>query len=198
MSAGDRQASSRPGLVLVAGLTRCGTSLLMQMLHAGGFPVVHGHSGSPGFEHPANLGEGSLSAGARGALKWLDPQQWAPPRAVLSVYLGRDKAEQAKSMAKFFGALSGEDVPPAHVLELETSLREDEPRALKALRARGPVYVTSFETLLSAPGVVLGYIAGVTRHGIDVDAALSVMRPRGPRCLPFLLEERLIADGATP
>jgi len=188
--------ASDTGLVLVAGLTRCGTSLLLQMLHAGGFPIVPGHMGAPAFEHPANVGGPALPAGAAGAVKWLDPQEHTPPPAVLSVFLRRDHRQQAKSMAKFLARMDRIPVSRSQRFVLEASLRHDEPRALRALRDAGPVFTTSFESLLASPAVILPCIAELAGHPIDFERALAVMKPRGPRCLPFLLEEQLLSEAA--
>lgn len=194
-------ARAGTGLVLVAGLGRCGSSLLMQMLDAGGYPIVPGHGGAPGYEHPANVGRGQLPPGASGALKWLDPQRLAPPpKAEVrgSILLLRDNREQSRSHIKFLSAL-GFDTRGATVRQHAASLRQDEPRARRELVARGSLYVVQFEELIARPRTALAALRSWIGSDLDIEGAASVVRERetGSGCLPYLLEERLLAEQMT-
>ena len=91
--------------VLVVGLGRCGSSLTMQMLAAGGMPV---HGKAPTYEvEEAMVGrmDRAWLAAQRGAIKVLEPKRM--PSLVLDhpgnaiIWLDRDPDQQAKSQAKF-------------------------------------------------------------------------------------------------
>jgi hypothetical protein len=181
------------GLLLVSGLTRCGTSLLMQMLSAGGFPIVGGHMGWPAFEHDVNVGGKPLPRGTVGALKWLDPHRERPPKAQLSVYLQRDKAEQSRSIGKFLRAI-GVPVDRGFEAASAADLRADEPVAIRALEAVGPVLVATFEDMVTFPMAIVAAIEKRTGQSIDVNRAMSAFRARGKACLPYMLEERLLQE----
>lgn len=89
--------------VIVAGFGRCGSSLVMQMLHAAGFPVTGEY---PSFERD-EYNTGGLSPPA-GASKILNLECNPPPAGAYRwVWLDRSPAQQAKSQAKFLLELSG-------------------------------------------------------------------------------------------
>jgi hypothetical protein len=184
-------------LLLVSGLGRCGSTLLMQMLAAGGYPLVPGAS-EVGHEHPVNVGVGRLPDDASGALKWLDPQRWAPPPrgCVLgSVLLTREVGEQARSLVKFLRAL-GEPCSSSEktIKRFAASLKADVPRALRVLTTRGPVLPVRFELLVEHPVIEITHISEWLGADIDAEAAAQALRPRvtGAACLPHMLEAELI------
>lgn len=191
------------GVILIAGLGRCGSSLLMQMLTAGGWPAVDPEQAPwPSFEHPVNNGEGTLPPDVSGVLKWLDPQRNRPPfeRVRGSVFLTRDHKQQARSHLKFLRAV-GVPVDGARWQNIAGSFRGDERRALATLRSLGPVMRTSFEALVSTPMAVLAEIAMAwpgDRMDIAAAAAQLRLRETGAAVLPYTLEERLLAEGQGP
>ena len=92
-------------IIMVAGLGRCGSSLVMQMLSAAGVPCI---GTFPGFEvldhhrHRADDPHAWAAIAARKAVKVLDPQLAPPPPgyAYRTIILQRDHAQQADSMLK--------------------------------------------------------------------------------------------------
>lgn len=189
---------SRPdGLILVSGLARCGTSLLMQMLSAGGWPVFDpAESMWPAFEHPGNMGRGAIPLDASGLLKWLMPDVLPPPPRVRgSIFLSRNSKQQARSFMKLNAAM-GISVKGARWREFAASLERDTPLALAALARSGPVFAATFEELVTGPAQLLGRMATWFDSPIDVPVAVAQLRPRptGAACLPYLLEEQLARE----
>ena len=185
------------GLVLVSGLTRSGSSLTMQMLAAGGWPVFDPKiSLYPAFEHPINQGRGRLPKGATGIMKWLDPQVFHPPNAIRgSIFLARDPKQQAKSFVKF-GQAVGLPIDGAKWRVIAKSFEKDAPRACAVLAACGPVLRLMFEDLIGDTGAALDRIAEFVGEPLDIDTALREKRQRetGSDVLPYMLEERLIME----
>jgi hypothetical protein len=185
------------GLILVSGLGRCGTSLMMQMLSAGGLPVFDREAvGGVAFEHEVAITGAHLPEGAAGLLKWLDPHtEPLPPRRVRgSIFLTRDVKQQALSQKKFSQAFVSRVFETLTWRELAYSLKRDTKRALGALERRGPVFKARFESLIIRPRPVIEAIAKWLGEPIDVDAAVAQVRPRGTDCLPGLLELQLMDE----
>jgi hypothetical protein len=96
--------------IAVGGLARCGTTLMMHMLHAGGIPCM---GSKPDFEvdefNNRPVKAAFLERHSGHAFKLLDPHRTPLPhgfRGVL-VWLDRDPAQQAKSQAKFVHLMTG-------------------------------------------------------------------------------------------
>src|SRR5271163_1780808 len=89
--------------VVVTGFGRCGSSLVMQMLHAAGFPVTGEY---PSFEcEEYHFGGVAPPAGASKILN-LDCE--APPGGPYRwIWLDRNPAQQVKSQAKLLRELGG-------------------------------------------------------------------------------------------
>jgi hypothetical protein len=94
-------------IYVVAGLGRCGTTLMMRMLHAGGMiPAV---DNTAAYEHDSmenaikdiDTFEGKL-------VKWLEPQRFKLPagKEYKIIWMVRDPIEQAKSQAKFLQVMT--------------------------------------------------------------------------------------------
>lgn len=194
-------------VVLVAGLGRCGTTLTMNMLAAGGIP---GAGRAPAYEPDEIKGDidpAWLDAQAGRCVKLLDAHggQLPPmtaastPRRVL--WLDRDPVEQAKSQAKMAVTLGGFAKPNrAHMRRWIAGLPQDRRRARLALVAAGcPIEREfRFEQLLKDPETVARKLADWLRPDfgdLDEEAMARVVIPRSPVCAPDLsLEVRLIEE----
>lgn len=184
----------------VCGFGRCGSTMAMAMLKAGGVPFVDGsHPDSGELRY---LGPDTLAAVSHGgAVKLLD---WVlrdelPPADWRFIWLDRDPREQAKSTAKFIGSFGFDDIDED---VLAASYNRDRPRALGLLRALGPVLVLQYEWVLARPKKYAHQIAmflatngralAVARPGelwFDVRAAAAVVHQRDGRCRPDLAVE---------
>jgi hypothetical protein len=153
--------------VLVAGLGRCGTSLVMQMLAASGLSCL---GTFPDYEDPALLGPTAAVNAATlapfDAAKWLNPMLTPePPGRALIVWLDRRPVEQARSQIKFLSLMTG---TPAQTDKLDhwvAAVERDRERSLERLRWRDRIEV-QFEHLLAAPDEAAAAIAGfLSPHG---------------------------------
>lgn len=185
-------------LLLVAGLGRCGSSLCMQMLHAGGVPCA----GEPPAFEPGEANALSVTvpwlADQRGtAVKLLDPQR-APALGrlpAIAIFLTRDPGQQAASMAKFNHLLSDLPIASRHQRRaLEAGIRRDTRLARAALQSF-PVLELTFEQLILSPYTTADEMwLFLSEHGFRFDAAAAakVVRARSPQNYPGLLELELL------
>lgn len=193
---------SEEEIIVVCGLARCGTSLLMKMLHKGGVePICDPESLGYGYEYNAILGlpaDTDWLNGTEGkAVKILDPHRLVLPddRGYAFILLTRDFREQAKSHLKFVRAL-GIDVTRDARRKIEKSLRDDMPVVRKQLASysRARLLAMAFEDVLADP---LGSAHQVgdflERHDFDALTAARCVLRRGPKCLPYLLETEMVA-----
>jgi len=187
-------------VILVCGFGRCGSSLMMQMLDAGGIQTTGRH---PSFEDDhARLGQVDLEwlGQQHGrAVKVLDPHKCPRMDHIqhIAIWLDRDPTEQTKSHAKFIRALMGIEMTRPQRRAFEGSFRRERMHAMSC--ASGDLdrlFRTSFELLVSNPAAVLTVLVpwlasfGFT---LNADRAKSVVRPRTSKCLPHLLETELLA-----
>jgi hypothetical protein len=142
-------------VTLVCGFGRCGSSLVMQMLRAGGMAVT---GNWPAFEaeqaNGAAFNAAWVSQQHGSAVKVLDihrPEIALPAGQYRSIWLDRDPYQQALSHAKFVRIMFGLPMDRAHRRRFERSLIEDRPAAIAALRNLGPVLCIRFETILARP-----------------------------------------------
>lgn len=183
--------------VIVSGLGRCGTSLAMQMLEAGGMRCC---GDWPAFEVSPPI---PIPAGHAG--KVLDPHY--PPNmrmipagaAVLLLY--RDPLEQARSQVKFGVALFGmQPQPRAMIQRWAARLRTEQPAARRVVAARSvDLLQLTFEHLVTHPAGAAETIAlFLSRwYQLDSDAMAGAVRSRivGARCAPDLaIELALVAE----
>lgn len=181
--------------ILVCGFGRCGSSLMMQMLAAGGVPTT---GKWPDYEdgHAGVIG-GSIDAAwlesVRGhAIKVLDPHRVSIPRGDYgAIWLDRDPMEQARSQAKFLSLMAGIPSNRHTTRALAASYATDKPKALRSLRDAGAgILHMTFEDLLDPCRLrdAVTALAAFLGHRRDLDevAMLRAVRPRGPRCAPGL------------
>lgn len=187
-------------ILFVSGFQRCGSSLVMQMLAAGGMPIVHDpEMGYPSYETTLNLSGAPLDAYDGHALKWLEPLHVAAPPVpfnVATIWLTRNHKEQSRSAVKFMRALP---LTSADARSFKKSYDRDERPSVDVWRKRGPVLVLPFERLLREPGVAEEIALFVEANGgliLNPVPMQREVRPRGVACLPYLLEVQLIEERA--
>lgn len=194
---------SESGVLLVCGFGRCGSSLMMQMLRAGGVPTI---GEFPDFEDARTcLGQMNLEwlGQQHGqAVKVLDPHKCPRMDGLrrIAIWIDRDPAEQAKSHAKFMAATMGIAMSRANRRAFESSFRRERLHAMRcASRDQDRLFRTTFEMLVESPSAVLTTITPwLSSFGfaLDSDRAKSVVRPRGRKCLPTLPETELLSNEA--
>jgi len=189
-------------VLTVCGFGRCGSSLVMQMLAAGGIATTGDY---PAFEDDRmNFTAFDLRwlAEQRGrAVKILDPHKVPEFKSVphIAIWIDRDPREQAKSHAKFVAAVMGIDVSREHRKAIANSFRQERREAMLCASADpARLYRTTFEQIVEAPAAVLTvlipWLAAFGFH-LDFDAARAVVRRRSRKCLPYMLEAMLIEGG---
>lgn len=184
--------------IIVAGLGRCGSSLVMRMLAAGGVPTVGTY---PDFEDDVILRLPGPAAqrefadkGTGRVVKLLDPHlRLLPSGKYRCIFLRRDPTEQAKSMLKLIGQPADRRARRA----MESTVVRDTAHAARTCRALDPEgEELTFEQLIANPrssAVRLARIAGEAGHArLDLDAMEACVIERPTACLPYFLEMELI------
>lgn len=172
----------------VAGLGRCGTTMVMTMLHRGGFPVG---DVPPDFEQRTPMRPGAVSAEDlarfRGlAVKWIDPTLATLPPGIKArtIWLERDPIEQARSQMKLLGL----KVSRHQLRALAASIRADAAKARQIVDRLGPVLPMSFERILAAPIIEAARIHGFLGR-LDIAKASAAVIRRAATCAPDLIIE---------
>ena len=192
-------------ILFIAGLGRCGTTMVMRMLDRGGIPVA---GPRPSYEDdhmrmmaPLAWRTGWVLEQAGKAVKWIDPQNapldwntWTGG-PVSFLLLRRDSEHQAKSSAK----LVGMKLSKAGVAEMAQSLRTSQKKVEAYLESAGNVYDAGFEWILKEPVQAAQKLAAICRKELgkelDIEAAAAAVIRRTPWCAPDLaIEEFLLAE----
>lgn len=178
--------------IVVCGFGRCGSSLVMQMLAAGGLPCL---GAFPAFEDDrakAPMTPEFSAACAGHAVKILDPQRIGLPDRARVVWLYRNTSEQAKSFAKFLRMVAGMPVTRDERRGIERGFRQDERDAMRAIAGR-PTLALHFEQILWNPLRAAQQLAEFTgTPGFDAAAAARAVLPRPPRCMPGMGVELML------
>ena len=198
--------------VIVHGLGRSGTSLAMQMLAAGGWPVVgsfpdyevdhlnahrHGHKTSRS-EYRIPLRDEDLGR----AMKLLWPAAWPwGEGAAVAILATRDPLVQAESQVKLIrsGLPPGfpMDASKRKMRQLAEANAEDTARARSLIQRAGvPLLEWPFVAVLRDPWKMAvrlsSFLDEHTGQGLNVERAAGMVIPRPPRCLAGMLEDILI------
>lgn len=177
----------------VCGFGRCGSTMVMTMLVAGG--MSPGGATEPPYEGDvAELHTRDLTGTA---VKLLDSvTYYGIPRAAAwrFVWLDRDLTEQAKSMVKFVSTFAGELEPDA-VDRIVAGYKRDRPRVLAKYHAAGHVLVLRYEDVLADPHRAAESLRRYVWPALDVAAAAAVVHARDGACLPDLSVEAAITRG---
>lgn len=179
-------------VLFVAGIGRCGTTLVMTMLDAGGFPIT---GPRPSYEPAERWSIGApdvewVSGCGGRAVKWIDPSQclWLPtkmPVKPVVILMERHPREQARSQCKMLFVKSRQAEKA-----MERSIRRDIPKARARLRATAHLYKFRFEEALANPFWFARALDRITvehwGRNIDTDSAMRAVIPRHPCCAPDL------------
>jgi len=173
--------------VIAAGLGRCGSSMTMQMLAAGGMACI---GTAPDYEvREIAFGRVPLPylvARQEHAFKLVTPNVIKlPPLNAVVLWLDRDEKEQARSQAKFLAMTLGKPMPNREQLRhWARGLRQS--RALARGRlSRFPMLTLRFEQTVRHPRQAAAEIAEfLLGAGYVVDAArmAAVVIDRDPGC----------------
>jgi len=176
-------------ITVVSGFGRCGSSLVMQMLVAGGFPVYADEGTAPAYEtaHMLTLPRETawLDACEGKAVKVLDPHVFHLPsgRRYRSVWLDRDPDAQAASMVKFQRTLFGQQFGREEQAAILAALVADRPEALGALMdVSERVLVLSFEELLATPAASAAALSDFCGGGLRLLPMGRAVRRRSSAC----------------
>lgn len=178
----------------VVGFPRCGSSLVMSMLHAGGFPCVFEDDTS--FEHPqaaeSPLDEAWLESCVGKAVKLLDPLDTKPTRrfAYRFIALDRNHRWQSQSQLKLLSCLAGIRLARGTLRDIIRSLDRDWPHMVRTLQdyPRGELHIFDFADVLARPRETAHRLAELTDPSLDVDRMAACVRPRSPQCYDGFLE----------
>lgn len=194
-------------VLFVAGLGRCGTTLVMTMLDAGGFPVAGPRPAYEPSEHWPGLKPDMDWLNAQGgrAVKWLDPTH-APTlpedldRTPVVLLLERDPRQQALSQIKLVAEPA--DLPARRLRSKWTrSIVRDMPVLAARLKRQAPLYRLRFEAILADPGKAAETLGRIVTaefgRPFDVETSRQVVIPRSPRCAPHLRMEEMILPALT-
>lgn len=188
-------------IIVICGFGRCGSSLAMQMLAAGGMPVV---GDWPDYESPSamRLTRELAEVYAGRAMKLLDPHVYPLPRGprYRAVWLDRDPRQQALSQIKFLRGMAGVKFRAGALKRMIRGFREDRPKALAGLRESGVEMLAtlSFEDLLADPLAAAVDLAAAAGQVLDVSAMADCVLPRDPTCRPDLGIEAMLLRGCKP
>lgn len=181
--------------ILVCGLGRCGSSLMMQMLSAGGLQCAGRY---PMFEHmPAGapITIAMLEELAGGAAKLLNPhmitfEPGCEDKAVV-LWMDRNAQQQALSQAKICRMLYS--AYPADVRAFAKHLGKERQAALGNL-SRFTQQAIWFDGLINDPVrsavAVANWLSGFG-FCLDVEKMVQAVRPRSAKCLDGFLEDEL-------
>jgi hypothetical protein len=187
--------------IFVAGLGRCGTTAMMNMLAAGGVPCG---GPPPSYEDVRLSHRGAdldwVRAHEGMALKWLDPHhvRLPPDLRARTIFLTRNVGQQARSQIKLvrtFGPKAKAFGKKAFRV-MARGLRQETPLARAEARKHGPVLELRFEEIITAPGDVAMSVAAFLDGLAEFDPYLGVgaLFSRSPKCRPDMAIEQALVE----
>ena len=185
-------------ITVVTGFTRCGTTLMMRMLHAGGIQpyaeTLYGYETNEAIGLPANHKWIEKVHGM--AVKILEPLHHIPPRGFdyRFILMVRNPKEQAKSQIKFIRA-AGQPVNDSRDVRrrLQASLENDLPKMIRLLQGyHCPLLIVRFEDLIKQPLAQAMRVSEFCK-GLNYESMAQQVQERQPDCLPYLMELSMIA-----
>lgn len=189
-------------ILLIAGLGRCGTTMVMTMLDAGGFPVT---GPRPSYEladrwHLGRPDTAWINAQGGRAVKWIDPMRCLSMRNRLCVppviiLMERNAREQSRSQIKFIETAAGKLGRRAEKA-MQRSIRRDMPIVRANMASTGVTHRVDFEDALENPQWMARKLGRIVdcHFGCELDeeSAARVVIPRHPSCAPHMAMETII------
>lgn len=178
--------------IVVSGFGRCGTSMAMHMLHAGGIECV-GPFPAYEIDQAKAPTEAFIRLCAGRAVKVLDPQRVGLPGDVRVIWMKRDEAEQAKSHGKFTGMNYSREQRRALARQFESDFS-----AVRRVIGKRPWLVLRFEDVLADPAYAAQQMAEFVAPVGPLDAAQAAgaVYRRSPQCAPGLHLELALIEAA--
>ena len=179
--------------IIVAGITRSGLTLTMQMLHAGGYPCFGEY---PAFEPIQEIGAIPWTECLGKAVKVVDTHTQFPPTGEYHVIrLRRDYKQQARSIGKFLKEVVGIPQSRALINQYEKSLPADYRKIDEWAKRQKGLLELDFEDIIKKPSSsvfsIANFINTRTEEIINLSAMVkmvNVVEQRSPDCYPGMLE----------
>lgn len=176
-------------IVVVAGLGRCGSTLMMRCLDASGLPT---HGNRVAFEDTRaatiQKDNGGWIKEAEGkAIKILDLHRLNLPDGFdyKIIWMKRSAKQQAKSMLKFYNALMKANIPTSTYRKAMGVIPKDTDKALrKFTENKIPCMIVNFEDILLKPGDILDHLQKFLDVKLDKEKFISIIKRRHTNCLP--------------
>jgi hypothetical protein len=182
--------------VAVVGFGRCGSTMLMRMLRAGGIPFAPGAHPASG-EHPGTP-EALIASVRPGAVaKLLNPFYLDMPLPAAAadwvfLWLDRDPIQQARSWAKVCGLFGMDRPSPMKQYEVRMQWAADREAIMAELPGR--VHTFRYEQFIERPLMAaLAVSDALPEYNLDVFAMAAVVHDRKPECRPDLSSEDALA-----
>ncbi len=170
--------------VIVAGITRSGLTMTMQLLDAGGYPCIGTY---PMYENEGFLADWKDDWKGN-AIKLVDTHLLIPQPGEYSVImLQRNRKEQTKSMIQFL-KLSNMPVTKAQKIHLRKTLDRDYPIIYKWVKQQKEVLHITFEDIINEPVVISSMIAKFVDQPLNKTAMANRVVKRSTDCHKGLLE----------
>lgn len=186
-------------ITVVTGMPRCGSSMMMEMLSAGGIPPYTDNRSSYELEEIQELVGGTHTPlwwpKVRGrAIKILEPGLCVPPTGYRYDFLllCRHPREQARSQSKFMVYCGHPKPSTLHELRVLASLAHALPsvRHLLGRYEGSQTLELRYEEILEDPRAACRTIASWTRHGpLDTEAMAEIVHDRDGACRPDMAVE---------
>lgn len=169
--------------VIIAGITRSGMTLTMQMLDRGGYPVFGTY---PAYEdvHPYGIVKGNEGK----AIKIVDTHNYFPKTGDYHVILlRRNHEQQAKSIAKFLKHM-GMSVNRDDAKALQKSIAPDWNKIYLWAKKQKSYMLLDFEYLIQHKLEAAIDIANFIGSPLNTGSMASVVLNRNAECTDFLYE----------
>lgn len=177
--------------IIIAGITRSGTTAIMQMLHAGGYPCFGTY---PAFED-YEMGKIPFKENIGKAFKIIDTHLQFPPSGEYYVIrLRRNHKQQAQSIGKFLNAMVGVPVTASMVKKIEKSIAPDLKKIDTWAKKQKGFIIVDFEDIIEKPMAVGHVITNFIGCELDVEKMAAVIEKRTTNCYDGLLEAKFCTE----
>ncbi len=172
--------------IIIAGITRSGLTLTMQMLYAGGYPCFGEYPAFEGYE----IGEIPFVKLIGKVIKVVDTHIQFPLKGEYYVIrLRRDYKQQAKSMCKFMNTI-GLPVPASRetLRKLEKSFNSDYSKIDIWAKKQKGFLIMDFEEMILNPKRSAEKINEFTGQSLNTEKMIKVVAKRNTECYPTMME----------